>query len=57
MKAVGAFNADFVQVIPLVYTRYSVLMDYCAGEITVLLCTMCKTIFLVTKLTLESNYA
>lgn len=27
MKAVGAFNADFVQVILLVNTRYLVLMD------------------------------
>lgn len=33
MKTVGAFNADFVQVILLVNTRYSLLMDLALAEL------------------------
>lgn len=33
MKTVGAFNADFVQVILHVNTRYSLLMDLALAEL------------------------
>lgn len=54
MKAVGAFNADFVQVILLVNTRYLVLMDlpsrnYSVVSYDILHLFFSKTIFFFTS--------
>lgn len=47
MKAVGAFNADFVQVILLVNTRYLGSNGSAVGGITVPFCTIYITFFLL----------